>query len=147
MNWANSRTYFYWRLLRRLKEFDLVNQIMRNDTSATSDTPSLAAPQTAPGIRKITFNKFQKFIEAKVTSYSPEWWENDEAVLQWYGENESVVSEYVAQQKSTGIATDISRNLSEILSVASAESAQGLLQSALSSLTPEQKQLMLNALK
>jgi acetyl-CoA carboxylase / biotin carboxylase 1 len=88
VDWEQSRSYFYWRLRRKLAEFDLRKQL-REATEIGRGVKSLS-PLEATGIIK------QWFVESPGVNETS--WSDDKVVLSWmagnYGELESKITAF-----------------------------------------------------
>merc|ERR1711990_479171 len=77
VEWKTSRSYFYWRLRRKLSEFDLRKQII--EAAAVGRGVKVPTPIEATNMIK------QWFLESPgMTAYK---WENDKTMLSWMSEN------------------------------------------------------------
>jgi acetyl-CoA carboxylase/biotin carboxylase 1 len=79
VEWAQARSFFYWRLRRKLAEFDLRKQLV--DAAKVGRGVKALAPLEATGIIK------QWFLETP--TMSPELWDDDKVVLSWMAEHYS----------------------------------------------------------
>jgi len=73
VEWSESRTFFYWRLRRKLAEFDLRNKII--EAAGVGRGNKTPTPHEASGMLK------SWFLESD--NMSNEMWDNDQAVLSW----------------------------------------------------------------
>lgn len=76
--WAQSRSYFYWRLRRKLAEFDLRKQLQ--EASDIGRGLTALTPLEASGIIKQWFAEAQE-VGTDIESA----WKDDKAVLSWMG--------------------------------------------------------------
>lgn len=86
VDWSQSRSYFYWRLRRRLAEFQLRAQICKHDAD-------LSLTQASALIKKW-------FVE---TGGSVEAWEDSKGVLSWIADNAYFLREQLDRLRRTSI--------------------------------------------
>jgi len=79
VEWEQARSFFYWRLRRKLAEFDLRKQLV--DAAKVGRGVKALAPLEATGLLK------QWFLETP--GMSNELWDEDKAVLAWMAEHYS----------------------------------------------------------
>ena len=85
VDWTSSRTFFYWRLRRKLAEFDLRKQIIEAaEVGRGVKTPT---PLEATDLIKQWFLDSPGMTEAK--------WEDDKLMLSWMGENHALLESKV----------------------------------------------------
>jgi acetyl-CoA carboxylase / biotin carboxylase 1 len=126
VQWAESRAFFFWRLKRRLAEFELAQAL-----------------STAPkkGFRKEALEDLHRwFLSA---GGSADIWDDDRQTLAWFESHSAQVTDYVSGKRSGLVSADLGSKLAEL---ASADSA-GVLKAALAGLPAEQKALLLKALQ
>lgn len=115
--WAHSRTFFYWRLRRRLLEFDY-------------------ALRTAAASRKEATIEFQSWFSS--VGGSSIVWDNDRSLVEWIDEYSSLIEQHVADMNASAAAHRLSKLLLESLSSGSKD----VLRMALE-LLPDDKRSML----
>jgi acetyl-CoA carboxylase/biotin carboxylase 1 len=85
VDWPTSRSFFYWRLRRKLAEFDLRKKIIEAaEVGRGVKTPK---PLEATALIKQWFLATPGMTEAK--------WEDDKAMLTWMGENHQLLEQKV----------------------------------------------------
>lgn len=77
VEWKSSRSFFYWRLRRKLAEFDLRKKII--DASAVGRGVACPTPLEATDMIKQWFTQSDGMDASK--------WEDDKAMLAWMGNN------------------------------------------------------------
>jgi acetyl-CoA carboxylase/biotin carboxylase 1 len=87
VQWANSRTFFYWRLRRRLHEFDVVNRIVAAG-HALSTLPS----------RSTLIDATKQFVVSQCISDTL--WDDDRALVAWFDDHEKDISSFVQSEVS-----------------------------------------------
>lgn len=128
--WAESRRYFFWRLRRRLREFELFSSLQ------------LKAADTAP-LRKKFVSELQQWVLGR--GATQEIWEDDKALLEWLEANAAALSAFMDQKKSEVKAAALCEQLRQ-LSATESGAAVDALKNALSTLSDEQKALLQKAL-
>lgn len=81
VNWRTSRTFFYWRLRRKLAEFDLRKKII--EAAEVGRAVKSPSPLEATDFIKAWFLETPGMNESK--------WEDDKMMLTWMGENHSLL--------------------------------------------------------
>lgn len=81
VNWRTSRTFFYWRLRRKLAEFDLRKKII--EAAEVGRAVKSPSPLEATDLIKAWFLETPGMNESK--------WEDDKMMLTWMGENHSLL--------------------------------------------------------
>ena len=126
VNWVESRTFFFWRLRRRLAELDISKKMNANDTSSKKNNKLAAA-----GKIKSWYLESGAPIE--------KWDGDDRFVVQWLAENEALVQSKVQAAKTAAIASAMSRNLQHLDSELSDDDIAETLHTALLSGLSEEK--------
>lgn len=85
VEWENARSFFYWRLRRKLAEFDLRKQLV--DAAKVGRGVKALAPLEATALIK------QWFLETPATLQ--ELWDDDKAVLSWMAEHYSYLEQQI----------------------------------------------------
>lgn len=125
--WKESRSFFYWRLQRRLKEFELANSLDKSGSR-----------------REILSFFYAWFLTVGGTAAI---WENDRQLMQWLGKNQQPISDFVQKQKLEQIGAGVQKSISDLFAVASDEaSIVEALRNVMSSLTPEQRAAISSAI-
>jgi hypothetical protein len=97
IEWEDSRTFFFWRLRRKLAEFDLRKKIMfAGDVGRGT---SLMTPIDASLMVK------QWFIESE--GCSPHSWDDDKRVLAWMGRNNALLETKIAEMAKKHVADEV----------------------------------------
>ncbi len=126
VNWAESRTFFYWRLKRRLMEFDIVNN-------------AIASHKLKPGDRKAMIADIHNFFTAN--GGRPEVWDDDRRAFSWYEENNNIITKFIKSKKLTAISSQICESISSL------SNNVDDIKAVLSGLTEEQKSVLLKSLQ
>jgi acetyl-CoA carboxylase/biotin carboxylase 1 len=137
VQWADSRKFFYWRLQRRLLEFDIAKQLLVKGGGGADKVSDH---------RKTTVAELQAWFLAQ--GGSAELWEEDKEMMGWFDAHKSELQAYVSGIKNAQLVSQIGLKLGEIVVAASAEggdSAQFLKQ-AFQSLSAEDRKQILAAL-
>ncbi|KAJ1432269.1 carboxyl transferase domain-containing protein [Ochromonadaceae sp. CCMP2298] len=131
VQWAQSRAFFYWRLKRRLKEFEIVNAIGAED---------------GPGARRAGISALKVWFLSQGGSEGA--WEEDQLLVQWFEQHADQLAGYVAQARSKACIGEIGAKLAQLVGAASgsADSAE-VLKQALRSLPEAERAQILAALK
>lgn len=133
VQWADSRAYFYWRLTRRLREFELYDKVMKN------------IPETARVARKAFVGELKQTYaksEGLEGSALEEAWDEDRKILTWLNEAKTI-EEYTATKHATLQVQQITSRLQDLL----AGNNTAVLQQSLQLLSAEEKALLQAALK
>jgi acetyl-CoA carboxylase/biotin carboxylase 1 len=97
VDWKSSRTYFYWRLRRKLAEFDLRKKLMNAaEVGRGVKTPT---PLEATEMIKQWFLETPGMTEDK--------WEDDKAMLAWMGGNNQLLESKVIGYTKECIAQEV----------------------------------------
>jgi acetyl-CoA carboxylase / biotin carboxylase 1 len=97
VQWQKSRTYFFWRLRRRLTEFDVARR-----------TPSEVSPSEH---RKTIMGELYKwYIEQ---GGSPEAYDDDRKMMLWLSEKNNEFVKFIDNKKHSSAASQISKIVSE----------------------------------
>lgn len=122
VTWADSRVFFFWRLKRRLAEFEIANRIMKYDSTITSKTQAIQVLET-------WVSKGQELSLVEM---------NDADAVNWLQNNRTFVDKNVMSLKYSTISNDLVSQLQNVLAGAEEEDG-GMIQQALSSLSADQK--------
>lgn len=138
VQWAQSRKYFYWRLRRRLKEFEFAENVFS----------SCSGPKS--GQRQQLLQDLETWFLG--VGGSPAVWEDDQAIVCWYDENKDKLQEFLGKKKCALQSQQVKDKLENILSVVKGNAlqikdAQATLREALQGLSSEEKELLAAALK
>jgi acetyl-CoA carboxylase/biotin carboxylase 1 len=98
VNWKHSRAFFFWRLRRRLTEFDLANELAKNSMG----------PRSADSRTRVIADLQEWFLSRGGTA---EQWEDDKKMLRWLGENGAAFKQYVHNRWAETVALQLSTNL------------------------------------
>ena len=129
VQWADSRTFFYWRLKRRLVEFDITNKVQ-----------SISTGSMKPGTRKDMITELQVWFGA--SGGRKEVWEDDRRLVSWFEENSKMVDSYIQLKQSASVALQINEKIKSCSSMNS-----DALKSAFASLDPAVRKTLLDALQ
>ena len=134
VQWAESRTFFYWRLRRRLLEFSTVNE---------------CGAQAIAGERKQAIALLRDWFLTQAGG-DEAGWEDDRGMVEWFQEHEAAVKAYTAGVRSAACVQVIGTQLSELVRAAGSNDAldsSSVLKQALSRLSEAERAEILNALK
>jgi len=132
VRWAESRTYFYWRLRRRLRDFEVFNSIAT--TTAAGPTAS----------RKKIMADLEALVPQNV-------WRDDKTMVQWFETHSEEVQRFI-NAKRFEVEAQVVREALERATVAVDEDAQEVaeavaaLKSSLKGLSAQSKDLLKQAL-
>lgn len=135
VKWAESRTYFYWRLRRRLIEFELFNSLEHK-------------AQDSAAQRKQFLQQLQVFYQSKASGTVN--WDDDEHVFHWLQDNLQHVKAFVWKLKSQQQVSNISEKLKALLASAPTtenSNVSDLLKDAMQSLSAQDKAVLVAALQ
>lgn len=122
VTWAQSRKFFFWRLRRRLAEFEVVNNILETDKSIKSKEIAVQIIQ-------------QWYLEAGGSLLT---WDDDRKVMLWLQDNTQLLRDKLIQLKSQVQTNLLSLQFSSILQDAensSQVSAEDIISKAITSLS------------
>jgi acetyl-CoA carboxylase / biotin carboxylase 1 len=128
IQWAESRKFFYWRLRRRLQEFQMFGSLQLT----VMDT-----------------NKARKEFIAEVQQWAyslganQDIWESDEALIEWFDKHSKELKAFLLSKKNAVHAENVSVQLQQLLQ---SESSTDGLKAALAGLSAEQRALLSKAL-
>jgi acetyl-CoA carboxylase/biotin carboxylase 1 len=128
--WEGARSFFYWRLRRRLAEFDLRRQIAMAQQDVSLPTEASRVIQT--------------WFEATTTEAgaAPGDWEDDKAVLAWMANSASVIHQRVSDIKYESV----SEKVRELVNDSPDAVLKGLV-SALDQLDPGIRRMLISKLQ
>eukprot|EP01029_Cantina_marsupialis_P005679 TRINITY_DN1619_c0_g2_i2.p1 TRINITY_DN1619_c0_g2~~TRINITY_DN1619_c0_g2_i2.p1 ORF type:complete len:1268 (-),score=560.95 TRINITY_DN1619_c0_g2_i2:1218-5021(-) len=128
--WNKSRVYFYWRLKRRLAEFDVIATLMKNDSALTRES-------AVDLIRKM-FDEQARSLNCDVDAL----WNEDQRVLDWFAANREAIFANGKHLRQKHIASEVIS-----LGMEDAGSVVNGLMSMLSLLPPAQRENVLEKLR
>lgn len=134
VQWSESRTFFYWRLKRRLKEFEIVNMIYGN--------------KPVIGQRKQAIAQLKHWYCSQGNDIKN--WEDDRMIVTWFEDHIKDLNIYVTKVKVDSYITDISMKLSNIVQSASnvnGANTTDILKEAFIHLSESERKQLLDALK
>jgi acetyl-CoA carboxylase/biotin carboxylase 1 len=131
VDWAASRTFFYWRLRRRLFEFSIAKTI-----SNMSNTGKV-------GYRQEFIKELQSFYVTKGGDLKQ--WDDDKIVVGWLQANEKSVLAFLNQKKQVALSSALSDKLIEISKLG--PDSLSVLKHALASIPDDVKESLVDALK
>lgn len=133
VQWAESRTFFYWRLRRRLLEFDLVNS---------------CGSQANVGERKAAILRLRQWYLGEQGGDEVSW-EDDRAMVDWFAAHEKETQAYVAQALGRACVEEIGAKLSALVRATSGKGAHSgdILKQALEMLPESERAQILSAFK
>ncbi|CAE7819231.1 cut6 [Symbiodinium microadriaticum] len=134
VKWAQSRHFFYWRLRRRLAEFDVANSMRELDKS-------LKTRQDAIAVLKEWFYSAGGSVAT---------WNDDKKTMQWLQEHTSILRNNVMVLKEQVVVHELGNQLTELLHSVAEKRADGpalaqLLSQAMSQLSDADRKLIQDA--
>jgi acetyl-CoA carboxylase / biotin carboxylase 1 len=111
VNWSQSRSFFFWRLRRRLTEFDIADKLAYKSNSVLCDH------------RKRTIANMKEWFIRE--GGKDKLWNDDRKMMTWLSENGTALNKYIQEQSVQIIAGSISEKLADT----SDESLRQILQS------------------
>ena len=142
VQWAESRSFFYWRLRRRLQEFDVVNA---------------CGIKNVVGERKQAIHALQQWYCETATAAAGAGsaaaiaaaWEDDRKMVAWFSDHKDELQAYIATSASNTCIADVGAKLSELVRATNGggASATEILKKALLSLPEADRAHILAALK
>lgn len=133
VQWAESRTFFYWRLKRRLLEFDLVNS---------------CGSQANVGERKQAILRLKQwYLDEQGGNETA--WEDDRAMVDWFLDHDAEVREYVTAALGRACVEEIGAKLSALVRATSGKGTHSgdILKQALQLLPEAERAQILSAFK
>lgn len=97
VDWRGSRSYFFWRLRRKLAEFDLRKKIM-DAGNVGSKKSSMTPVEASEYIHSL-------FIET--SGQSADMWHNDKTMLTWMAEKNEFLEEKVIELKKANVSKEV----------------------------------------
>ena len=137
--WAQSRSFFYWRLRRRLAEFDIAKRIHAVSKSSSSSSAALDK-----GYRKKYIAKFQEWFAAS-SSADPSVLESDRGFVEWAKENSSKIDDFVKKESNVLLKAALTATMTSLLDTANGDPQ--ILAEALKGLSASRAEQFLNLLK
>lgn len=137
VKWSESRRFFYWRLRRRLLEFDVANQLLVKGN-----------PKPVDHRKRVIADLNQWFLSVGGTA---DQWEDDKGMVAWFDTHKSELTEYIASVKNALLVLHINQKLADVVQLAvadngSSEDASAFLKEAFKTLSKEDRSLLLKAL-
>ncbi len=139
VQWAESRKYFYWRLRRRLREFELFNALELKPSGVSAN--NTAENSTAQARKIFTADLYQWALSKGVTE---EIWDDDHKVLLWLDNHVDELNSFVQSKKNQVHAKTITEKVRKLIQESSGEVS--VLKIALASLSTEEKVMLQQAL-
>lgn len=143
VDWRDSRRFFFWRLKRRLFEFNLVTEVLAVKPSATP----------AVGVRKTLINDFNSWLSSSIPPSAETGVGEDAAFMSTVEKHTDLVSQFVEQRKASILSQELARNVSELTRLvndhdsASRDSTVALFKSSFASLSSADKSALLAVLQ
>ena len=97
VDWKDARSYFFWRLRRKLAEFDLRKKIIEADK--VGKKTNTMSPLDASNFIKKLFNE--------TSGLQPEMWNDDKKMLNWMAENHKLLEEKVVEFRNSKVAQEV----------------------------------------
>ena len=133
VQWAESRAFFYWRLRRRLLEFDAVNA---------------CGAQAEAGERKAAIAALREWFLTQGGDESQ--WEDDRGMAEWFQEHSAELNSYTAAARGQACVGEIRDKLAELVKAAKGHATVNtadVLKQALAGLPAAERAEILAALK
>eukprot|EP01038_Epipyxis_sp_PR26KG_P010409 gene10409-13983_t len=139
VQWEQSRIFFYWRLRRRLLEFDIIENIHKSRTTLASQTST-----TTTGYRKTISQEISTWFQQTHPSID---WDNDEQLTSFYQleTNRSPLIQAMIAASSKDIAIELTTRINQLIEGNNSDALQ-VLKQTLSELPTAQKNILLEAL-
>ena len=139
VDWKSSRSFFYWRLRRRLLEFHLANIIMK--PVGGNNLPKL-------GSRKNAIEEISEWY--RTWCGNEESWDDDKVVVSALEneENQTLIQQYIDKKTSTSIAKQIGEKMKDLLSIQGHTVRSGVdeLKKSFQDISEEEKAILIAAL-
>ena len=126
VKWANSRSYFFWRLRRRLTEFELASNLAKQQMG----------PVPSDHRRSVIADLQQWFLKSGGTV---DQWDDDRKMLAWLAENGPAFKRYVSDRSTETLSKELTAKL--------ASTSSDSLRQVLQGLSDVDKKKILDALK
>jgi acetyl-CoA carboxylase/biotin carboxylase 1 len=129
VQWSESRSFFYWRLRRKLLEFELAKSVekMKHPAEATLHRATLAGNAArgsvsswSSGIINDRHNKtaasamLRNLFVASGSGSSDEWDEDDQKALKWLIDNQSCIKDKLFQIRRASIIDSLSHTVQSL---------------------------------
>jgi len=135
VNWESSRSYFYWRMRRRLQETQILKSIAAADPVYGREEGWKSAMQL-----------FTSWVQKDLTAtYAPSTLSNDKMVVEWVESRKGFIESQLAAVHSECMARDLHQLLARAASSSSGDKLVQTLVDAMKRLAPEQKQALQTA--
>jgi len=97
VEWKNARTFFFWRLRRKLAEFDLRKKMI--EAGEIGRATKKLSPLEASALMKSWFVETPGMTEAL--------WDDDKAMLQWMAQNNQFLEEKVVELSRESVVAEV----------------------------------------
>mmetsp|Transcript_10853 Transcript_10853/g.13732 ORF Transcript_10853/g.13732 Transcript_10853/m.13732 type:complete len:155 (+) Transcript_10853:689-1153(+) len=97
IDWKGARSYFFWRLRRKLAEFDLRKKI--------TDAGNVGRGTTA--LSPLDASKFIQQLFNETSGLSPEMWNDDKKMLAWMAEKNEFLEQKVVELTKANVAQEV----------------------------------------
>lgn len=139
VEWKNARSFFYWRLRRKLAEFDLRKKMV--EASSVVESSSSLTPLKASAQLK------EWFVSSGESDAS---WEDDKLLLQWMEENDSDLEDKIKGLRKASVSDGVVRVMTAAgVVMAAGVASEGVVDGvakAAESMSAEEKQKFKEAL-
>lgn len=139
IKWEEARTYFFWRLRRKLAEFDLRKKII--EAGNVGRRTSALSPLDASKLIRDLFNE--------TSDLSPDAWNDDRKMLAWMAEKNEFLEQKVVELTKASVAQEVFEVMvagGNTGVIGSAGIVEGITR-AFSALSPEEKEKMKESMK
>jgi acetyl-CoA carboxylase / biotin carboxylase 1 len=133
VEWKSSRTFFYWRLRRKLAEFDLRKKII--EAAEVGRAVKSPTPLEATEIIKAWFLETPGMNQIK--------WEDDKAMLTWMGENHALLESKIVNYTKECVIQEVMQVMTAG-GITAKVGTQGIVEGisrAMTTMTQEEKEL------
>lgn len=104
VQWEDSRSFFYWRLKRRLIEFDVIKEVSSSQKNSKLE----------PGVKKTIVNNIQDWM---ISRNLEETWEDDKAFVHWMSDNKILFQSFITEKKSEALAGNLMEGFRQLISL------------------------------
>jgi acetyl-CoA carboxylase/biotin carboxylase 1 len=127
VQWSESREFFYWRLRRRLNEFEIANQIIALDKSVTT--------------KRDAINIIKSWCTDPVQV-----WGDDRAFVSWLSDNVKLITSKLTEIKHASMANQLALEFSSFFkNSVSASDTVAIVSRAVSLMSPDNRENILKA--
>jgi len=137
VEWKESRSFFFWRLRRKLAEFDLRRKMVK--ASDVGRGKALLSPLDASSLMK------EWFMEAP--GMNIDMWADDKKMLAWMAENNKQLEEKVSDLATKYVSEEVFQAMTGSTSIIGTAGITKGLSRALSAMNPDERELLKQTMK